>query len=206
VTQPASAAARLKAAAPAGAAALGIAVAVIGGTMLTSSGDNAPSAPQSVVASNASPAAPSVFEAAPPPAGVAPPADVAHAPQPPPNAGPAVPGPAFQQAPGATRPGQSMEVVVKFKDDRVVQDIVDTFWRDQAAAQRKFEAFRANRPEFAGVRLARVTYSNELVLVSDNAVAAEQRIPALRAIAARLARAPDISYAEPNLTARPGGQ
>ena len=65
---------------------------------------------------------------------------------------------------------------------------------------------KASRPEFAGLKLDRVTYSNELVLVHADASAANTRLPAMREIAKKLAGAADISYAEPNMTAHPGGQ
>jgi len=99
-----------------------------------------------------------------------------------------------------------MEIVVKFKDDSKVKDIVDTFWRDQAVAKAKFETWKANRPEFAKLKLDRVTYSNELVLVHDGSAPAAERLPAMKAIVAKLAGIADISYAEPNMTAHPGGQ
>jgi hypothetical protein len=99
-----------------------------------------------------------------------------------------------------------MEIVVKFKDDGKVKDIIDAFWRDPASARAKFDALKARRPEFAGLKLDRVTYSNELVLVDGSATPADQRLPAMRAIAAKLKDVTDISYAEPNMTAHPGGQ
>src|SRR5690606_40274731 len=106
-----------------------------------------------------------------------------------------VPGVAFDQAPAAGARQLDMEIVVKFKDDGKVKDIIDAFWRDEASAREKFEAFKARRPEFANLRLDRVTYSNELVLVHENGATPEQRLQAMRAIAARLKAADDISYA-----------
>jgi len=166
-------------AAPVAAGALGIVAAVIGVTVLGS---------------------PSETSA---PAGIAPSASVA--PAGPPQAGGALPGVAFDQpAPGSVKMG--MEIVVKFKDDGKVKDIIDAFWRDQALAKTKFEAWKAGRPEFANLKLDRVTYSNELVLVHDGSVAADARLPAMREIAKKLGSLADISYAEPNMTAQPGGQ
>lgn len=116
--------------------------------------------------------------------------------------GPGLPGVAFDQSPAATRPAMGMEIVVKFKDDAKVKDMIDAFWRDPAAAKQRFETFKAGKPEFAGLKLDRVTYSNELVLIDTQA--GEARLPAMREIAARLNGLPDVSYAEPNLTAQPG--
>ncbi len=99
-----------------------------------------------------------------------------------------------------------MEIVVKFKDDAKVKDIIDAFWKDQASARAKFEALKARRPEFANLRLDRVTYSNELVLVHEGGLPSDQRLAAMRATAAKLKNMGDISYAEPNMTAHPGGQ
>ena len=99
-----------------------------------------------------------------------------------------------------------MEIVVKFKDDGKVKDIIDAFWRDQGSARTKFEARKGSRPEFAGLKLDRGTYSNELGLVHTDASAANTRLPAMREIAKKLAGVADISYAEPNMTAHPGGQ
>ncbi|MFT3722625.1 MAG: hypothetical protein QM773_03475 [Hyphomonadaceae bacterium] len=166
-------------AAPAAAGALGIVAAVVGVSVLGS---------------------PSETSA---PAGMAPSAAVA--PSEPPQAGSALPGVAFDQpTPGNVKMG--MEIVVKFKDDAKVKDIIDAFWRDQASARTKFEAWKASRPEFANLKLDRVTYSNELVLVHDGSGAADARLPAMREIAKKLGSVADISYAEPNMTAQPGGQ
>lgn len=171
---------RFKAAAPLAAGALGVVVAIVGAVSLT--GPETPT---------------STFEA---PSAVEAPA-IDPAPQP----GGSLPGVQFDQQPGGNVP-MGMEIVVKFKDDGKVKDIIDAFWRDQGSAKAKFEAWKANRPEFADLKLDRVTYSNELVLVHANATAADRRLPALREIAKKLAGAADISYAEPNMTAHPGGQ
>ena len=128
--------------------------------------------------------------------------------------GPGLPGVARDQAPGAGAgapagrsgaPQLGVEVVVKFRDDARVKEIVDLFWRDQAAARVRFEALKADMPEFNNLALDRVTYSNELVLAPTQALPAPQRLPAMREIAARLGKRPDIAYAEPNMTAHPGG-
>lgn len=115
----------------------------------------------------------------------------------------AMPGVANDQTPGAG-PDMGVEIVVKFRDDAKVKDIIDAYWKDAASARRKFETFKAGRPEFATLTLDRVTYSNELVLVPSAPVAAAERMPAMRALAARISGVADISYAEPNMTAHPG--
>jgi hypothetical protein len=181
---------RLKAAAPAGAAALAIVVAIAGGSLLA---NQAPPRPSPLPAVHSLPAqAPAGPRAAP----------QTVAPQP----GGAIPGVAFDQAPSASAPQLGVEIVVKFKDDAKVKDIIDAFWKDQASARTKFEAFKASRPEFANLKLDRVTYSNELVLVDDGSAPSAQRLAAMRAAAAKLKNVSDISYAEPNMTAHPGGQ
>ncbi len=176
---------RLKSiAAPVAAAALGIVLAVVGGTVLTSGESRSPEAP--LETSMAAPMAALPEAPKPGPAG-------------------ALPGVQFDQpTPGAVKMG--MEIVVKFKDDGKVKDIIDAFWRDQASARSKFEAWKANRPEFSSLKLDRVTYSNELVLVHEGAGPADARLPAMREIAKKLGALADISYAEPNMTAQPGGQ
>ena len=175
---------RFKQVLPAGAAALAIVAAVVGGSLL--SGANPPSA--AIATSEAAPETSPVVssEAQPPP-------------------GSAVPGVAFDQAPGGAVV-QGMEIVVKFKDDRKVKDIVDAFWKDQGSARAKFDAFKASRPEFASLKLDRVTYSNELVLVHDGGAPAATRLAAMREMATKLKNVSDVSYAEPNMTAQPGGQ
>ena len=179
---------RFKDAAPLGAAALAVTAAITGVTLLTDNEAAAPAAPPSSES----------------PASADNPAS-AEAPRQQIQPG-GVPGVAFDQAPAAGARQLDMEIVVKFKDDGKVKDIIDAFWRDEASAREKFEAFKARRPEFANLRLDRVTYSNELVLVHENGATPEQRLQAMRAIAARLKAADDISYAEPNMTAQPGGQ
>jgi hypothetical protein len=109
-----------------------------------------------------------------------------------------------QAGAGAVQTG--VEIVVKFKNDGAVKDIIDAFWRDQASAKSRFDAWKASRPDFAGLKLDRVTYSNELVLVHDGSVPAAQRSTAMRTIAAKLGANSEVSYAEPNMTAHPGGQ
>jgi hypothetical protein len=178
---------RFRQAAPLAAAALAVTAAIAGATLLTDT--EAPATPPSDAQVISAAAAP------------------AEAPQQAPQTGSAVPGLAFEQAPAAGGGGQTdMEIVVKFKDDGKVKDIVDTFWRDQSSGREKFEAFKARRPEFADLTLDRVTYSNELVLVQEGGPPPEQKLPAMRAMAARLNDAADVSYAEPNMTAQPGGQ
>lgn len=177
---------RFKDAAPLAAVALAVTAVITGATLLTDNG----AAPASMPAGS-----PTIT------ASVAP----ADTPLQPPQPG-GVPGVAFDQAPAAGARQMDMEIVVKFKDDGKVKDIVDAFWRDQNSAREKFEVFKARRPEFADLALDRVTYSNELVLVHKGGSPPEQRLPAMRAMAARLKAADDISYAEPNMMAQPGGQ
>ncbi len=177
---------RFKDAAPLAAVALAVTAAITGATLLTDT-DRAP------------------VQGLPEPAAIVTRAMPADAPLQTPQPG-AVPGVACDQAPAAGARATDMEIVVKFKDDGKVKDIVDTFWRDQSSAREKFEAFKGRRPEFADLTLDRVTYSNELVLVHEGGSPPEQRLPAMRAMAAKLKDAADISYAEPNLTAQPGGQ
>lgn len=169
---------RLKSAAPA-VGAIGIIAVIVGGTMLATTPDQSP-------------------------AGALPP-EAASAPPP---GGPGMPGIAFDQTPGAGSSVQrNVELVVKFKDDGKVKDIIDAFWRDPAAAKSRFATWKANRAEFAGLRLDRVTYSNELVLVLEDGGALAERTAAIREAAKKLGAAPDISYAEQQATlAQPGGQ
>ncbi len=174
---------RFKGAAPLAAGALGVVAAIVGIVALT--GPETP-APLPL---------PAPFEA---PVAVTPPASA-------PEPGSAMPGVQFDQLPGGAA-NMGMEIVVKFKDDSKVKDIIDSFWRDQNSAKSKFDAWKAGRPEFSELKLDRVTYSNELVLVHTGASSADRRLLAMREIAKKLAGAADISYAEPNMTAHPGGQ
>lgn len=121
-----------------------------------------------------------------------------------PNA-PALKSPSLQES-ATKRPEQAPEIIVRFKDDAKVKDIVDTFWKSVPAAKAKFEAFKKDRPEMADTALERVTYSGELVLVRLGRDGSPKGLAATRAIAARLAAAPDIAYAEVDATARIGVQ
>lgn len=124
-----------------------------------------------------------------------------------PSGGPAMPAVQFdQQAPGLPQGLQrNVEILVKFKDDGKVNDIIDAFWRDQPSARTRFDAWKANRPEFARLNLDRVTYSNELVLVMDTSGPPAERAAVLRDLMKVLAAAPDISYAEQQtVMAQPG--
>ena len=183
----------IKAAAPAGAGAFAIVAALVAGSILTPHGALPGASP--FVAINA-PASGQALSSGPSTL------DLPATPDP----GSATPGVQFAQGAPSTLPGQAIEIVVKFKDDAKVKDIVDTFWKNAAAAKAKFEIFKRGRPEMAETVLDRVTYSNELVLVHRGGGAPPQRLAAMRDIAKRLGAASDISYAEPNMTAHPGGQ
>lgn len=169
---------RLKSAAPA-AGAIGIISAIVVGALVATT-----------------PAGEQAGTDLPPPAANAPP--------------PVMPGnPTVQQnqTPPGAGPQRVVELVVKFKDDAKIKPILDSFWTDPAMAKSRFETWKANRPEFAKLKLDRVTYSNELVLVLDGAVPATERAAAIREIVKALGAAPDISYAEQQATmAQPGGQ
>ncbi|MBF20294.1 MAG: hypothetical protein CME88_18165 [Hirschia sp.] len=104
-------------------------------------------------------------------------------------------------------PPVSPEIVVKFKDSAEVKEICNLFWKDKAAAQEAFAAFIANKPYLEGLQLKRATYSNELVL-DLSGIDAEPGSSELRSryyeATRKLRESPDVSYAEPNATARPG--
>ncbi len=190
-TSPIDRFARMKSAAPAAAAGLAIVTALVGASLLTS-GEQTPALETPAAVSplaTADGSADSGSAVAPAPGGP----------------GSALPGAAFDQTPGATPPAMAMEIVVKFKDDAPVKDIIDAFWRDEGAARARFESFKAGKAEFAGLKLERVTYSNELVLGDANGGGAA-RLAALREIAAKLSSRPDVAYAEPNMTAQPGAR
>lgn len=120
-----------------------------------------------------------------------------------PQGGPAIPGVAQNQTPGGQgAPQLSVEIIVKFKDDAMVKSITDLFWRDQGAAQSEFSSFKRRWPELSQVKLARVTYSNELVLVAVGNDSPQE----MRSLARRIGQMPEVSYAEPNATAHPGEQ
>jgi hypothetical protein len=201
-----STASKFKAVAPIAAGALAIVAAVAAGSMFT--GDNASvpnELPSAVVSETTATPNPTVSEPATAPLPIDPavnPPPVAVAPAPAPKPGSSLPTVAFDQAPPAGV-AQSMEIVVKFKDDAKIKDIVDAFWKDKPSARAKFDALKARRPEFANLKLDRVTYSNELVLVHDSGAG---QLGAMRELAAKLGKTADISYAEPNLTAHPGKQ
>lgn len=178
---------RIKATAPYLGAAAAVIVAVVAGTVL-GNGNEASAPPSDAARAEANLETPPTSDDTPTP-----------------QAGSSIPGVAFDQPPPAGV-AQGVEIVVKFKDDAKVKDIIDAFWRDPASAGAKFDALKARRPEFANLRLDRVTYSNELVLVHDGGAPADQRLAAMRGIAAKLKSVSDISYAEPNMTAQPGGQ
>ena len=214
VADPASGtAAKFKAAAPLAAGALAIVAAVAAGSMFTGDNASAPTELPAAVSETTSTATPPASEPATAPLPIDPavtPPPVAATPAPapstiPPRPGSSIPGVQFDQAPPAGV-AQSMEIVVKFKDDAKIKDIVDAFWKDKPSARAKFDALKARRPEFANLKLDRVTYSNELVLVHDGSAPVGQRLAAMRETASKLGKAADISYAEPNLTAQPGGQ
>jgi hypothetical protein len=94
-----------------------------------------------------------------------------------------------------------IEVIVKFKEDRIVKEIVDSFWVEPEQARRCFERFKQGRAEFKEARLVRVTYSGELVLAFPLPAAAAERRAASQDLLARLNGIADVAYAEPDHTA-----
>ena len=99
----------------------------------------------------------------------------------------------------------SPEMVVKFKVDTRVKPIIDQFWKNPAAARKAFLDLRAKRPDLSGLKLDRVTYSNELVLVPDATSKKSTGAKEMREMARKLMKSPDIEYAEVTMTAHPGG-
>lgn len=198
---------RLKtAAAPAAAAAFAAVAAIVVGSLAMEWG-HGPAPPRGAVAGYLAPAGEGQPNGS-PPQGVASyfaPANISPSPLPD-GSGPPAAQARRDQAPGAGLPGQSMEIVVKFKDDAKVKDIVDTFWRNAPEAKAKFETFKKSHPAFADTSLDRVTYSNELVLVHPGGAATPaQRLAKMREVANKLKSSPEVSYAEPNLIAQPAG-
>jgi hypothetical protein len=99
----------------------------------------------------------------------------------------------------------AVEMVVKFKDDAKVRDIVDAFWKDPKAAKAKFDRFKLGRPEMIDATLDRVTYSNELILIYPCAAESKSgHAAATKEIVRRLLASPDISYAEPDTAVQIG--
>lgn len=197
MSEPAETIQRFKAAAPAGAAALAIVVVVVGGTMALRKPADAPTSlpAASLPAESRGPVA-SPAAVAPEPITGEPMAGQTD------NPGPGLPGVAFDQSGAGAKPALGVEIVVKFRDDRKIQGVLDAFWKDAASARKKFDAFKSGRPEFAGMKLDRVTPSNELVLTPSGNLSAN----AARDLAIKIGRAPDVSYAEPNVTAKPGAR
>ena len=113
---------------------------------------------------------------------------------------------AQNKAAPVVQPGKSLEIVVKFKDDVKVKDIIEAFWTNAPAARAKFESLRKGRTELTDTALDRVTYSNELVLVRRCASGCSDGLAEMRVIAQRIAASSDVSYAEVNFTAQVGAQ
>ncbi len=118
---------------------------------------------------------------------------------------PGVVTPAQAGGPAAAR-AMDAEIVVKFEGRPDLDAIARQFWKDPEGARTKFEAFQQQRPEFRGLVLDRVTYSDELVLKPGPDAPAPQRVKLIRELAEKLRSVPDISYAEPNFMAHPGDQ
>jgi hypothetical protein len=108
--------------------------------------------------------------------------------------------PRHPDPPFGSEAATQIEVVVKFKDDRTVKGIVDSFWTDASAAGKRFDEFKRAHPDLAGATLVRVTYSNELVLAFPISPQGGNRRIAARDLTERLGRLPYVAYAEPDHT------
>lgn len=104
------------------------------------------------------------------------------------------------------RMGPPPEIVVKLKAKDEAKRVCDMFWKDNEAGRAEFQKMIKGKPELKGLRLKRVTYSNEFVL--DFGPTEEKITPALKSryrnAVKYLGALPNIAYAEPNVTAQPG--
>jgi hypothetical protein len=101
--------------------------------------------------------------------------------------------------------GPPPEIVVKFKDAKV-SEICDMYWKNKDGARERFAQFADKTPGLEGLRLKRVTYSNEVVL--DFGDGLEQNRDAIKSKFGNAVKSlrglSSVSYAEPNSTAHPG--
>lgn len=104
----------------------------------------------------------------------------------------------------STKPAAAtIEIVVRFRDDKQVEDMVNLFWKDPKAAKDKFDSFKRGRTDLAGAALSRATYANELVLAFPCSLptAANCQVAA-RDLAAVIRSSADVAYAEPDAAFR----
>lgn len=104
----------------------------------------------------------------------------------------------------AESPADGVDFIVRIKDVDAVDKAVSLWRRDRGAAVAAFNAWAANEPAFAGMRLVGCSYSGEVILrhvFEPAAAASESQVDALLE---RIRGHENVAYADPDFTARVG--
>ena len=101
-------------------------------------------------------------------------------------------------------PVRRADVIVKFRADPAIDQVISTWRRDRASAEAAFAAWAAADPLFSQMTIAGCSYSGELILskeIGGGVVPAEAEVDTLtEQIRAHSA----VAYADPDFTAHPG--
>lgn len=87
-------------------------------------------------------------------------------------------------------------LIVKFRDEPVLDEIGKTFRKDPEGMRQKFRDWAAGKPALSGLELERASYSGELVLTGTGSQSMKDAIAAIEAM-------DNVAYVEPDYTAKP---
>ncbi len=108
--------------------------------------------------------------------------------------------------PAQLETGGEARFIVKIEDVPEVDDIVETYRRDPAAAREAFRQWASGQTGLSGLRLESCSYSGELVLSHPFADDQPNTRMARDRILTRIRSNPNVAYADPDFVASTGGE
>ena len=100
-----------------------------------------------------------------------------------------------QSTPQTADAGQ-FALIVKFRDEPMLEEIGKTFRKDPDGMRQKFRDWAAGKPALSGLTLERASYSGELVLTGTGSKSMKDAIAAIEAM-------DNVAYVEPDYSAKP---
>ena len=100
------------------------------------------------------------------------------------------------QAQASSADAAQYAIIVKFKDEPVIDEIGKTFRKDPDAVRARFRDWAADKPALRGLTLERASYSGELVLTGTGSRSMDEAISAIKAM-------DNVAYVEPDYSAQP---
>ena len=100
------------------------------------------------------------------------------------------------QTQSASADAAQYAIIVKFRDEPVIDEIGKTFRKDPDSVRARFSAWASDKPALRGLTLERASYSGELVLTGSGSPTMDEAISAIEAM-------DNVAYVEPDYSAQP---